>query len=446
MVSETLVAPRRVYYGWIVLSVAALAMVGTLPGRTQGLGLITEPLLGELGIGRLAYAQINLFATLAGALFAFGVGSLIDRRGSRIVLTAIALAFGAVVLAMSQISGAVMLLVAVTLTRGLGQTALSIVSLAMVGKWFQRRLTWAMGIYAVAMSIGFMLAFPVVGAVVLSAGWRAAWAAIGVSLLVVLAPAAWWLVRSTPEDVGEVIDGVATEAADRAPRLMPGPSCPEIPNSRARALARAETAPTLTDALKTPAFWVFAVASSMYGLVASGIGLFNEAILAERGFRPDVYHTALAVTAITGLAGNFVAGAWAERRSLRSVLIAAMVTLGGALATLPQVSTTTHVMLQAVAMGLAGGFVMVVFFSFWGRAFGEVHLGRIQGAAQVMTVIASAIGPLALAWCVEITGSYAIAFYTLAATVTALAAAAAGVEIPATSVPRPAFASPPRTS
>ena len=25
-------------------------------------------------------------------------------------------------------------------------------------------------------------------------------------------------------------------------------------------------------------------------------------------------------------------------------------------------------MLQAVAMGIAGGFVMVVFFSFWGRA------------------------------------------------------------------------------
>ena len=36
------------YYGWIVLLVAAAAMVGTLPGRTQGLGLITEPLLADL--------------------------------------------------------------------------------------------------------------------------------------------------------------------------------------------------------------------------------------------------------------------------------------------------------------------------------------------------------------------------------------------------------------
>jgi len=30
------------------LGLAALAMVGTLPGRTQGLGLVTEPLLRAL--------------------------------------------------------------------------------------------------------------------------------------------------------------------------------------------------------------------------------------------------------------------------------------------------------------------------------------------------------------------------------------------------------------
>jgi len=41
---------NSVYYGWIVLLVAAAAMVGTLPGRTQGLGLITEPLLADLRI------------------------------------------------------------------------------------------------------------------------------------------------------------------------------------------------------------------------------------------------------------------------------------------------------------------------------------------------------------------------------------------------------------
>jgi MFS family permease len=175
---------------------------------------------------------------------------------------------------------------------------------------------------------------------------------------------------------------------------------------------------------------VFAIASSLYGLVASGIGLFNESILAERGFPADVYHTALAVTAITGLAGNFVAGAYADRGSLRLVLVVAMAVLAGALTALPHVTTTAHVMAQAVAMGVAGGFVMVVFFSFWGRAYGRTHLGRIQGAAQALTVLASAVGPLLLAWCVNTTGSYAAAFYAAAACVTALGVAATVVREP----------------
>ena len=87
-------------------------------------------------------------------------------------------------------------------------------------------------------------------------------------------------------------------------------------------------------------------------------------------------------------------------------------------------------MAQAVAMGVAGGFVMVVFFSFWGRAYGHAHLGRIQGAAQVMTVLASAVGPLLLAWCVEATGSYAAAFYALAAVVVVLGASALVTRLP----------------
>jgi MFS family permease len=400
-------ARPRFYYGWIVLGMAAFAMVGTLPGRTQGLGLITEPLLSDLGIGRVAFAQINLVATLIGSLFCFGIGRLIDRRGSRVVLPAISFALGATTLAMTRATGVTAILLLVTLTRGFGQSALSVVSLAMVGKWFRRRLTTAMAVYAVVMSVGFMAAFPIVGSLVLARGWRVAWAAIGISLVAGLAPLAALLVRSAPEEVGLELDG------------EPDPE----PQTGARQA-------TLVEALRSPAFWVFALASSIYGLAASGIGLFNESILAERGFAPAVYHRALAVTALTALLGNFAAGAFADRGSLRRVLVAALVILTFALIALPHVTTVAHVMAQAVAMGIVGGFVMVVFFSFWGRAYGREHLGRIQGAAQAMTVLASAVGPLLLALSVGATGSYTTAFYALAGGVIALAAAAAIVPMP----------------
>jgi MFS family permease len=387
-----------VYYGWVNLAVAAAAMVGTLPGRTQGLGLVTEPLLRDLGLDRVTYAQINLAATLVGSLFCLGIGRLVDRVGSRLVLTGLALGLA--------------MLVLITLTRGLGQSALSVVSLTMVGKWFARRLSTAMGVYAVVMSIGFMIAFPVVGAAVLSRGWRAAWAGVGFALLLGLAPLAWLLVRRTPEAVGLAVDGDASPASD----------VPAEDDS---------SGDTLAAALRTGAFWVVALAASLYGLVASGIGLFNESILAERGFPPELYHRTLVITALVALVGNFAGGFLAERGSLRGLLVSSMALLAGALTGLPHVSTEWQVSLYAVIMGIVGGFVMVLFFSFWGRAYGRAHLGRIQGAAQILTVLASAVGPLLLAQCVALTGSYAAAFYGLALTVAALAAAGTMVRIPA---------------
>jgi cyanate permease len=266
-----------------------------------------------------------------------------------------------------------------------------------------------------------MLAFPAVGALVLARGWRVAWAAVGVALIFGLAPLAWLFVRQEPEANFELEAPAPTAPAD---------SCAVVADSE-RVGPAAQSDVTLGTALRSPAFWVFGIASSLYGLVASGIGLFNESILAERGFSPDIYYTALAVTAITGLAGNFVAGAWADRVSLRRVLIVALLLMAAALVALPHVTTTAHVMGQAVAMGVAGGFVMVVFFSFWGKAYGRTHLGRIQGVAQALTVLASAIGPLLLAWWAETTGSYAGAFYALAATLAALSVAALIVRVPA---------------
>ena len=61
--SHVMTAPRvaeRVYYGWVVLGVAALAMVGTLPGRTQGLGLPEEVSRASAAVAVVAYAVAEM--------------------------------------------------------------------------------------------------------------------------------------------------------------------------------------------------------------------------------------------------------------------------------------------------------------------------------------------------------------------------------------------------
>lgn len=399
---------RQNYYGWLVVLVAAAAMVGSLPGRTQGLGLVTEPLLADLAIDRVRYAQLNFWATIIGSAGALGIGYAIDRLGSRGVLTAVLVALGAVVCAMSAATTFTALAVWITLTRALGQSALSVASLTVVGQWFVRRIDVAMAIYSVAISIGFMIAFPLVGWVVQQRGWRAAWLSIGVTILAVVAPLAFAIVRRNPEAAGLTPDG-AREAQDA--------TAPDVGYS-------------WINALGMPSFWLFAIGTALYGLVASGIGLFNESILAERGFGPDIYYQTLALTAMTALFGNFGGGWLAQRVALGRLLAVSLFILAAGLVALPLVTSIVHVLAWATAMGLGGGMVMVLFFSVWGRVFGRRDLGRIQGAAQALTVVASAVGPLLLAWCLEATGSYAAMFNILAGVIAVVALAALVVSLP----------------
>jgi MFS family permease len=402
------------YYGWVNLSVAALAMVGTLPGRTQGLGLITESLLRDLQIDRVSFAQINLWATLIGALFCIGVGRLIDRFGSRSVLAVVAFALGAVVLLTTAVHSVFWLAILLTLTRGFGQSALSVVSLTMVGQWFVRRLNLAMAVYSIVLSIGFMIAFPVVGEIVKQSGWRVAWGGIGGALLLGLLPAALLLARRTPEACGLALDGEKNQQSKQANQSE-----------------KPQTGHTLWQALATPAFWVFALSSSTYGLIASGIALFNESILKERGFDETTYYSSLVITAMTALLGNFLGGWLTAKWTMNRLMALAMGLLMGSLLALPHVHSFAQVVVYAVVMGIAGGFIIVIFFSFWSAVFGRAHLGKIQGAAQSLTVLASAIGPLLLAECVARTGSYAAIFYLLAVVVGVLGISAWFVKLPA---------------
>jgi hypothetical protein len=62
--------------------------------------------------------------------------------------------------------------------------------------------------------------------------------------------------------------------------------------------------------------------------------------------------------------------------------------------------------------------------------FGPVHLGRIQGAAQMLTVLASTIGPLIFAQSASWTGSYFPALWVLAPCVLLLSMAAFRVGLP----------------
>jgi len=404
--SQLIATPRRLkawpfFYGWVIVLMSALAMVATLPGRSHGLGTITVRLINdpELHLDVLLYGKVNFWATLLGALFCLPCGKILDRFGTRITLTLVSLALGAVILAMTRLTDFWLLFVAILLTRGLGQSALSVVSLAMVGKWFSRRLGVAMGVFTVLMASGFGVAFDLIGRYK-DAPWQTVWSGIGWALVLGMSPLAWLFVRNTPEEYGLAVDNTA---------------------ARAHELSVAATGYTLLAALREPAFWAFALATSVYGLVSSGASLFNEDILAERGFDRETFYLILSkISPAIGLAANFLAGWLVQWWSLRRVMGLSMGLLAAALFWLPQIRTMPDLIIYVIGFAGGGGMMTVVFFTAFGQVFGRLHLGKIQGIAQMLTVFASALGQLLPAYAKQQEGSYMPFFYISAFTVTAL--------------------------
>jgi MFS family permease len=355
---------------WALALTAAAVMLATLPGRTQGLSLITEPLIEDLKLDRVTFANINLWATLVGAMFCVPAGWLFDRFGLRWPTALIIGALGAVTAGLSFTPASVPLLfLLLTATRGLGQSALSVASITAVGKRFGDRAGMPMAIFSIALSLFFAIAFGLIGYAVRMAGWRNAWLGVAVAPLVLIVPF--------------VILYLRVESS----------TLPDEP------AANIESGLTLAEALRTRAFWTFAGAAALFNLVSSGFGLFNEAILAEHGFDRRTFHIFLGVTTLVSLGGQFLAGWLSRRMPYRALTSVAMGIYAVGLILVPFVSSFVELLAVSILIGVAAGMIMVVFFSVWAEAFGRAQLGRVQGAAQLLTVIASAAGPsLFAAW------------------------------------------------
>lgn len=397
---------------WIQVVLASVLMLATLPGRTQGLGLVTEPLLRDLQLDRVDYANMNLWATLLGALACFPAGWLIERLGLRWTTAGVLLLLGISVWQLSTVAASSVLVFGwLFATRAFGQSALSVCSIVTVGRWFPQRAGLAMGVYSVLLSVWFAVAFGVVGYSVRANGWRPAWGQIALALMFVITPLVVLVLRE-PERRGR---------GDLATQQTEGQVSP-------RGKAPADL--TLGEVLKTGAFWLFAGSAAAFNLVASGLGLFNEGVLAERGFDQKTYHVFLAVTTLLSLGGQFLCGWLSRKYRYQTLTFLALVVYAIALGFIPVMSQHWQLWVLAALMGGSGGMIIVIFFSVWSDLFGQRHLGRIQGAAQMLTVLSSALGPLLFARSVEVCHSYSPLLFVLSGVTLVLAFAARYVRTP----------------
>jgi MFS family permease len=268
----------------------------------------------------------------------------------------------------------------------------------MVPQWFVSKRGRALSVLAIGGALS-AAGLPLFNLKIIEAwGWRAMWQVWSLVLLLVMAPLAWYFTRERPEQIGMLPDGVPRQALpDKATEVDLSPSWTE---------PAGETSWTAAEAMRTPAFWIILVATSIPSMVGTGAQFHHMSILTGNGISATVAASVFAISAGVRMAAIPLAGYLCDRLPVRHMLCAGLLFQAAALLLLPVTVSAGGAVLLGVTMGLKLSVLALMSSIVWPHYFGRRYLASIRGITTAGMVISSALGPLPFGAGYDWFGSY----------------------------------------
>ncbi|WP_204348508.1 MFS transporter [Micromonospora solifontis] len=398
------------FHGWRIVGYASITLAMTAPGQTVAVSAFIDPLIADLHISRSAISTAYLIGTLTGAAALPAIGRLVDRYGVRRCVLVIAVAFGAVLVALSTVSGIIGLTAGFVGIRMAGQGALGLAATTVTAHWFRRRRGLALGVVSAVGAAGISLAPLLLERLIAHHGWRTAWLVEGLAVWAVVIPVALLGIRNRPEDLGQRVDG--DNHADRGDSSV----LADLSHHQA---------------LRTPYFWVLAASVATSGMLSTAVAFHQISLLSERGLSAAAAAANFLPQTVAGIATTLLVGALIDRASPRLMLLTAMLALALALLAATRVAPGWSALSFGIAIGAASSAIRTVEAALTPRLFGLGHLGTIRGTVSAINVGSTAFGPVLFALGHDLTGSY-----TSALLAGALLPLAVGVAASLTPLPR----------
>ena len=163
---------------------------------------------------------------------------------------------------------------------------------------------------------------------------------------------------------------------------------------------------TRSEALRTRAFWVFAIALSWHGLFTTAVVFHLTAIGAEHGLTRDQAYAIFLPIPLISVSTNFIAGWLSNRFRMRFHLCVMMASQFMFTIALHFFGTFEAQLFLIVGLGISGGLFNVILSVAIPRFFGRLHLGGISGIIASIMVFASALGPVYFGTIQALTGTF----------------------------------------
>ncbi|MFW6074583.1 MAG: MFS transporter, partial [Chloroflexota bacterium] len=143
--------------------------------------------------------------------------------------------------------------------------------------------------------------------------------------------------------------------------------------------------------------------------------IFHQAdLFDDRGLSAAVAAGVFVPFAIASALSNLVSGFLVDRFGPRKVFVFAASVLVLPPILLQVISTPVMGVAYAILIGSGSGMSMMVSRTVWAHYYGRHGLGSVQGAAMVVTIFSSALGPIALSALRDLFGGYTIPLFIMA--------------------------------
>lgn len=383
-------APSRqdgVFYGLIVVAAAHVVLLVSF-GVLYSYGAFFESLQKEFHIDRGATSLI--FSVASFGYFGLGVfaGTMADRFGPRLTVAAGMACMGAGLLVSSYATTLPVMAASYIVAMAVGVGFTYVPSVAAVQPWFVRRRGMASGLTVSGIGVGTLLLPMIAGWLIVASGWRDAFRVFALCALVVGVGAALFLDNS-PARRGLFPDNDPAGAA---------------------ALGASQAGPgmTLGEAMRTRAFWLFAVA---LGLNTAGMSvpLVHLAPYArDQGLSEATGVMLIGLVGVGSLVGRFALAGIGDKLNRRNALAALLA--GMALVEFVWLFSSGKVMLSvfALAFGVIYGSIIALNPTIAMELFGGRSLAGIIGAIYMFNALGVLLGPSFAGYAFDASGSYGV--------------------------------------
>lgn len=405
-VSNTIRAGRGLYYGWWIVAAAILAQ-----GLGSGVSFWTFGVYFESLEADFGWSRTQLSAAVSGNLLVAGltgplVGMWVDRHGARSAILAGSVPFGLSYLFLGSIQELWQLYALYWAGAFFRTWCFYIPYQALLARWFGRRRGLALGIASSGFSLGGIFMVPLITYLVEDVGWRQAYIASGVMVLALFVPLAIFVLRSSPEDKGLLLEDYT--AANNAPAAT---------GDDVVTLGSVQEDWSLGHALRSGAFWLLATAFALFFLGRVAFLIHAVPFFTSKGLGAGTAAALVSYTAITAVGLRPVFGLLADRGPDVRVMAIAM--------------SLVHTVALAVVLGPTWIWLLAIFVLLWGvgssggpvleplfltRTFGIANFGAILGVLGVVETAGQILGPIIGGIVYDTTGGYTVAFLIYIAT------------------------------